>query len=111
MKRIIALFLAAMSSAAALAQIDIEDVLRPREAAQREQISIQRDAAQAIFAVQEKQCYQRFAVNDCLNAARRERRSVLGDLRRQEISINQAQRQRRAAQQLLRADERAARAP
>jgi hypothetical protein len=40
---------------------------------------------------------------------RRARRDVLADLRRQEMSINDAQRKRRAAQQLLRADEKQSR--
>jgi colicin import membrane protein len=50
-------------------------------------------------------CYQRFAVNDCLLDSRRARREVMADLRRQEVSLNDAQRKRRAAEQLLRSDE------
>lgn len=88
------------------AQTDNERVLEQREAQQREWISQTRARYQAQFRAQEIACYQRFAVNDCLNDSRRTEREIMGDLRRQEILINDAQRKRRAARQLLRADER-----
>ena len=88
------------------AQTEAERELELREAQQREWIAQTRAQYGAQFRAQEIACYQRFAVNDCLNESRRTEREVLADLRRQEILINDAQRKRRAAGQLLRADER-----
>jgi hypothetical protein len=88
------------------AQTDAERELALREAQQRERISQARAQHSAQFRAREMACYQRFAVNDCLNESRRAEREIMADLRRQEILINDAQRKRRAAGQLLRADER-----
>jgi hypothetical protein len=79
------------------------------EESEKQRIRLFRSQEEARFAAEEVQCYQRFAVNDCLTQVRRARRDVLADLRRQEMSINDAQRKRRAAQQLLRADEKQSR--
>ncbi len=89
----------------AAAQSDEERVLELREAQQREWIEQTRARYQAEFRKQEIACYQRFAVNDCLLESRRTERELMADLRRQEILINDAQRKRRAARQLLRSDE------
>ncbi|MBP6850344.1 MAG: hypothetical protein KA164_02010 [Rhodoferax sp.] len=83
--------------------------LQQAEARERERIRQFRTDEEARFAQEEAQCYQRFAVNDCLLGVRRARRDVMADLRRQEMSINDAQRKRRASEQLLRSDEKAAR--
>ena len=88
-----------------------EDTVAQREAVERERIRQTRATEQSQFEAQEVECYRRFAVNDCLVEVRSRRREVLGDLRRQEISLNDAQRKRRAAEQLLRSDARAPRAP
>lgn len=87
------------------AQDDATRKLELRETEQRAWIARTRIAHDAHFNAQEIACYQRFAVNDCLLESRRAQREVMGDLRRQEILINDAQRKRRAAQQLLRTDE------
>jgi len=79
------------------------------EARERERIRQFRADEEVRFAAGEARCYQRFAVNDCLLQVRRERRDVMADLRRQELSINDAQRKRSAAEQLLRSDERLSR--
>jgi hypothetical protein len=78
----------------------------PGEAAQRERIAAERSRAEAVFRTQEKACYRKFAVNDCLNAAKAQRRQVLADLRRQEISLNDARRKRKAAEHLQSIDQR-----
>lgn len=109
MKRFAVPTLFALLSAATLAQEATIPTLQQAEALERERIRQFRLAEQARFAVEEAQCYLRFAVNDCLQEVRRARRDVLADLRRQELSINDAQRKRRAAEQLLRADERSSR--
>jgi colicin import membrane protein len=69
-------------------------------AGQRARIAAERSQAEATFRAQEKACHTKFAVNDCLNAAKAQRREVLADLRRQEISLNDAQRKSKAAEQL-----------
>ena len=81
-----------------------------REAAEHARIDAARADQEAQTARAEAACYARFAVNDCLLKVRAERRIVLADLRRQEISLNDAARKRRAAQQLLRSDERSSNA-
>jgi colicin import membrane protein len=73
---------------------------------QRARIAVERQRAEALFREQEKACYARFAVNDCLAAAKAHRRQVLADLRRQEVSLNDAQRKRRAAEHLRAVEER-----
>lgn len=87
------------------AQDDAIRNLQLREAEQRAWIADRRASFDAQFKAQEIACYQRFAVNDCLIASRQTQREVMADLRRQEILINDAQRKRRGAQQLLRSDE------
>jgi colicin import membrane protein len=67
-------------------------------ASQRARIANERSEAEAAFRTRQKECYRKFAVNDCLNAAKSQRRAKLGDLRRQEISLNDAERKRRAAE-------------
>ena len=67
---------------------------------ERARISIERKQAEARLAAQEVACYKTFAVNDCLVAARARRRDRLSDLRRQELSLNDAQRKRRSAERL-----------
>lgn len=89
----------------AVAQTDAERALAVRENQQRAWIAQARASYQTQFQAREKACYQRFAVNDCLAQSRRSERDVMGDLRRQEILINDAQRKRRAAEQLLRSDQ------
>ncbi len=101
------LFLVGLSllATAAPAQDDAMRNLEMREAQQRVWIAATRANYDTQFKAQEIACYQRFAVNDCLIDSRRTQREVMADLRRQEILINDAQRKRRGARQLLRADE------
>lgn len=92
-------------SAQSAEQFEEQSALRVSE--EHARIRQSRATEQASFAVLEAQCYRRFAVNDCLIDVRARRRDVLGDLRRQEISLNDAERKRRAAEQILRSDARA----
>jgi len=70
----------------------------PGVAAQRARIASERKEAEAAFTARQKQCYLKFAVNDCVKAAKSQRREKLADLRRQEISMNDAERKRKAAE-------------
>ncbi len=77
--------------------------LAPTAAAQqagRERIGSERAAVDAAFKKQEAACYQVFAVNDCLAQATARKRETLADLRRQEISLNDAERKRKGANQV-----------
>ena len=72
----------------------------------RARIGAQRAQAEARYAQEERACYGKFAVNDCLNEAKVRRRSVLADLRREEIALNDAERKRRGAERLQQLEER-----
>ena len=102
----LALWLAATSATAQGA-----GAIEQAERQERQRISQTRTAEQARFTTEEAGCYQLFAVNDCLIGVRRARRDLLADLRRPELSINDAQRRRRGAEQLLRSDEKSIRPP
>ena len=67
--------------------------------AERLRIAGERRSVEAEFAARRKACYQRFAVNDCLREARAQRRGQIAELRRQEVALNDAQRERKAAEQ------------
>jgi colicin import membrane protein len=69
---------------------------------ERTRISALRQQVYQRHADQEVQCYKRFAVTDCLNEARAQRREALADLRRQDLLLNDEGRKRRAADQLQR---------
>ncbi len=73
--------------------------------AERNRIASERAAAESRFGVEEKACYKKFAVNDCLNDVRVRRRETLADLRRQDLSLNDAERKRRGAEALQRIED------
>ena len=89
-------------AAAALAQ-DADN-----SAADRARIGAERGRVEAAFRVEEKNCYTKFAVNDCLVAAKSRRRAALSDLRRQEILLNDAERKRKGAERQRQIEERSA---
>ena len=76
--------------------------------AERRRISAERSRVEAGYAAQGRDCRQKFAVDDCVNAARSQRREALADLRRQEVSLNDAQRRRRGSDRLHVIEERTA---
>ena len=69
----------------------------PDDEAARTRIARDRAEANARYAAQESQCYQKFAVNDCLDNARRLRRQSLGVLSREEMGLNEARRRQASA--------------
>jgi hypothetical protein len=75
-------------------------------AAQRARIAAERAQVESRLRTEEKDCYGRFAVNDCLNAAKARRREAMADLRRQEISLNDADRKRKGAERQRAIEER-----
>ena len=71
---------------------------------QQERLRIQRLRLdyEAIDQQAQAACYQKFAVTDCLRAARAKKRVILDDLRRQEVNLNDLDRQYKAAEALKR---------
>jgi len=65
-------------------------------------IRAERADEEAHYAQEKAACYARFAVTDCLRRARAHRREVLDKLRHRELAINDAERQRKAQEQLER---------
>ena len=92
MKKLLLWLAAAVVAQAVLAQ-DQGDA-----AAQRARIAAERAQVETRFRTDQKDCYGLFAVNDCLNAAKARRREAMADLRRQEISLNDAERKRKGAE-------------
>ena len=97
---------AVAQSAAAIAPTapNAADAAEALQLAERGRIQAEREMTQTLFATQEAQCYQTFAVNDCLSRVRHARRDILADLRRQDLVLTSAEAKRKAANQLLRAD-------
>jgi colicin import membrane protein len=77
-------------------------------AAERVRIEAERSRLRAGVAQDEAACYQRFAVNDCLRGVHTRARAPLDELRRQEILLNDAERQRRTQEQLKQIQDKAA---
>jgi colicin import membrane protein len=76
--------------------------------AERDRIQADRAREQLRYEKEESVCYQRFAVNNCLREVRVRRRATFEELRRQEIILNDADRKKRAAEQVRSTDEKAA---
>jgi len=98
MKRLV--FIAICLSAAAHAQQQDASV-----AAEHARLKAQREQVEAEYRAEEKACYGKFAVNDCLDKARAKRRNAVDDLRRQEIALNDIERKRKAAERRREIDE------
>lgn len=67
---------------------------------QRNEVAQQRAAAHQAYGEQEFVCWRRFAVNDCLRAARLQRRQTLDALRQWDLQLNDAERERRTERRL-----------
>lgn len=93
MKALLGVCLAAFSCAAATAQASMDDITQ-------QQLQDTRRNEEARFQVLEQTCYTRFAVFDCLQQVRAQKRSVFDDLRRKEVALNDLERKKKAANQL-----------
>ncbi len=67
---------------------------------ERQRLAAERAAVEARFAEREAGCQQRFAVTDCVNEAKKERRDAMAPLRRRSAELDDAQRKQRAARQV-----------
>ncbi len=100
-----ALGAALLLAAPAPAQTRVSAEADAAASAERDRIGVARRAAEVRFDTERKQCYQRFAVEDCLSAARDQHRDTLADLRRREADLNDAERRRRGEEALRRLDD------
>ena len=71
-------------------------------AAQRQALSVQREAIMASYEKQQRLCWQKFAVNACLIEARRMRRQGLDPIQQQELALNEQERAWRTEQRIIR---------
>ncbi|HXE21807.1 MAG TPA: hypothetical protein VN617_05685 [Rhodoferax sp.] len=67
--------------------------------AERAAINAERSRSEAAYLAEKKVCYQKFAVNGCLRDAGERERKIRADLRRREITLDDAQRKRQAVEQ------------
>lgn len=72
--------------------------------AERARLTKERAEIDARAKAEQTACYQRFAVEDCLQESRRKRRTAEDSIKRQEADLNDMERKRRAADQLERLD-------
>ena len=68
--------------------------------AEHGQIQQQRAAIETQRIEEERKCYQRFVVEDCLEEARRKARVLEKPLREREVQLNQQEREEKAAERL-----------
>jgi colicin import membrane protein len=71
-------------------------LIAQQRADERKRLREEGQALKRLAQEQESQCYQRFAVEDCLQAARRQQRQSEARLRQREIALNDQERQERA---------------
>jgi colicin import membrane protein len=75
---------------------------------ERARIASERSAIESNYLAEEKACYLRFSVTECLKDARARRRTTLADLHRQELSLSDAERKARGAEHQKKIEEKAA---
>lgn len=72
---------------------------------ERSRIQAERAREEARYQAEEAACNARFAVTDCIRQVRVHRREALDKLRRQELVLNDAERKRKALEQIERSKE------
>ena len=107
MKRLHLLACGALALQAAAQTMPSTDDVPARIAAERAQLQAQRDAIELEHEALRRECWQRFAVNDCLRVLRRQRHAALDPLRAQELVLNAQEREWRTAQREERLREKA----
>jgi colicin import membrane protein len=76
--------------------------------AERARLSQERKVIEERFNVEQKACYQKFAVEGCLQESRQKRRAASDDIKRQEAAINGIERKRRGAAEMDKLEEKKA---
>lgn len=92
----------AMAQLAAVAQSVAPTPQTLDVGAERQRIAQERATSEAAYVASERVCYSRFAVSDCLSDARKKRRVVMDELRRQELVLNDLDRQIKGMEALKR---------
>lgn len=106
MKKILSLLALVLISLCAFSQLIDSSTTPPLDnEGERRRIQAERAREEAEFEKDQAACYARFAVTDCIEQARVRRRAVLDQLRRQEIVLNDAERKRKALEQMQRIEE------
>jgi hypothetical protein len=83
------------------AQAPAEDaLLAPWLRTERARVASARAAAETQFTEDERTCWRRFAVNDCIRQARQVRRAFTDRLQQEDLALNAVERSRRTAQRL-----------
>jgi colicin import membrane protein len=98
------LLLCALAVSPALAQPAAEVPAAGRDT-EKARIAAERARLEAGFKAEEAACYRRFLVNACLEEIRPRRSEAMAELRRQEISINEADRKAKGADQIQKIEE------
>ncbi len=102
MTRLILLATGLLMSVSAFAQAANDAGNAAERALHRSQIQAQRQQLEVNYSQREKACYARFAVTDCLESLRSERRSKLDLLRAQEVALDDADREQKAMEKMRR---------
>ena len=105
MKPLAVTFLLLCASGFANAQTTVQNGQTGSIDAQRAEISARRSRLEAGFLAEETACYEKFAVNNCLEKANARLRDAMAELRRQEILLNDEERKTKGAQQLRKTEE------
>lgn len=92
-------------AASARAEPETPNVAYSQGQQERLRIQTSRLEYEALDQKAQAACYQRFAVTDCLRVARAKKRVVLDELRRQEVMLNDLDRQYKAAEALRRIEQ------
>lgn len=84
---------------------ELADVGPVSQAAERDSIAAERARLTSTATNESIACYKKFFVNNCLDVIRVGRQQSLADLRLQEIALDRAERQAKAAEQLREIEE------
>lgn len=68
------------------------------ETSERAKLAQEREKVETEFTSKEAGCYKTFAVDSCLKKAHTEKRAALAEIKRQELVINELQRQKKKAE-------------
>lgn len=100
----IAIFLFSLGGFA-ISQTGPLDVQTVDIGAQRAAIGAERNRLESGFLSEDAACYEKFAVNSCLENVNTRRRAAMAELKRQEIMLNDTQRKSKAEAQILKSKE------
>lgn len=98
MKLLLCLCVGASVLSAAAQQPGPDGEVPARIAAERQRLDSERSAIEQRHDTLMRECWQRFAVNDCLREVRRQRHAALDPLRAEELELNAQERAWRTLQ-------------